>query len=169
MWELIPPSTKTDNQLSSYRTLVGRTTSRCMFSITKTKKNMAPVRWQTICNKNLPRYVLLIWEGNARRSMEASNMAKRNGWWWKMIRKMFSKHQWSSSFVYTWKDIDLFVAFWIIIRHLGLRGCGNTRRKRSPVNSVPTDSVSQRLCPCFKRGTYRGRSLNERESLRKIV
>ena len=81
-------------------------------------KNMAPVSWEIICKRNLPRYVLLIWEGDTRGSMEASDMTKRNGWWWKMIRKMFTKHHWASSFVYTWKDIDLFVAFWIIIRHL---------------------------------------------------
>lgn len=91
-------------------------------SIRKTKK-IWRLKWDIICERNLPRVVLLIRERNCRASAKASDMSKRKGRSLrKMGRKMFSKHHRPSSIVYTWKDIDFFVTIWPIIRHLVRRG-----------------------------------------------
>lgn len=87
-------------------------------SIRKTKK-IWRLKWDLICKRNLPRVVLLIRERNCRTSTKASDMSKRKGRSLrKMVCKMFSKHHRPSSIVHTWKNIDFFVAIWLIIRHL---------------------------------------------------
>ena len=81
--------------------------------------------------------------------MKASDMAKGNGRWLKMVGKMFSEHHRASSFVNTWENIDVLVAIRGIIRHLSR--CG----RRETILSNLLDSVNTvdgKAVPIFQMG-----------------
>lgn len=60
----------------------------------------------------------MIEEWNGGCFMEVFDMVYRNGWWLKMVGKMFFKYYWFFFFVYIWENIDFFVVIWIIICYL---------------------------------------------------
>ena len=120
-------------------------------SIRKTKK-IWRLKREIICKRNLPRVVLLIRKRNCRASTEASDMSKRKrGSLRKMVCKMFSKHHWPPSIVYTWKNIDFFVAIGVIIRHL-VR-CGRLEALLSN-ELVSNTLLGSRSCTHFQKGYY---------------
>lgn len=120
-------------------------------SIRKTKK-IWRLKREIICKRNLPRVVLLIRKRNCRASTEASDMSKRKrGSLRKMVCKMFSKHHWPPSIVYTWKNIDFFVAIGVIIRHL-VR-CGRLEALLSS-ELVSNTLLGSRGCTHFQKGYY---------------
>lgn len=119
-------------------------------SIKKTKKIWRP-KCGIICKRNLPRCLFVTEEWNGGCSMKASDMAYRNGRRLKMVGKMFSKHHWSLSFVYTWENIDFFVAIWIIIRHLVRCGIVEAALSSKLASKTPLDS---RAVPMLENGGW---------------
>lgn len=122
----------------------------CYVSIKKTKKIWRP-KWEIICKRNLPRCLFMTKEWNGSCSMKASDMAYRNGRRLKMVGKMFSKHHWSLSFVYTWENIDFFVAIWVIIRHLVRCGIVEAALSSKLASQTPLDS---RAVPMLENGCW---------------
>lgn len=133
--------------------------------IRKTKK-IWRLKWDIICKRYLPRDLLTTREWNSSRSMKASDMANRNGRRMKMVGKMFPKHHWSPSIVYTWENIDFFVAIWIIIRHLVRCGIVEVALSCKLASETLFDS---RAVPLFQNGCWNGQMAKRRRKPSKIV
>ena len=142
-------SLHTSVQSFNYRTFARSGIHTCTFR-SKRQKIWRP-KCGIICKRNLPRCLFATKEWNGGCSMKASDMAYRNGRRLKMVGKMFSKHHWSLSFVYTWENIDFFVAIWIIIRHLVRCGIVEAALSSKLASKTPLDS---RAVPMLENGGW---------------